>query len=170
MPWIALFSSVISSLQLWLAMQNKGLRYVFLECLGFLIFPTWPPMDHFNSAWTPSSLLLFVYEMTPDQRHAGITLMWAKPRKIPAFHLTTLCCYSADKAVKRGPRLNGPPLFLTPLALSLGADPLYMPCSSAITMTQFPFKTVFPKLQKEPGPVQELLRETVPLSLTVRDA
>lgn len=53
---------------------------------------------------------------------------------------------------------------------SPGANPLYMPCSSAITMTQFLLKTLFPKLQKEPVLVQELSRETVPLSLTMRAA
>lgn len=84
--------------------------------------------------------------------------------RIPVFQRTGLRCYSTDKAVKRGP------LFSTRLALSPGADPLYMACSSAITMTQFLLKTVFPELQKEPGLVQELLRETVPLSLTMRAA
>ena len=137
--------------------------------------------------WTPKSLrlrntlsFLFVYE-------------WPKISGVPTLcpemiHFTWMCgkqkgglkntSFSADKMLllqhwqsnEAQPRLSRPPLFLTPLALSPGAGPLYMPCSSAITTTQFLLKTVFPKLQKEPGLVQGLLRETVPLSLTMRDA
>lgn len=113
--------------------------------------------------------------MTSDQCHdhnmhylnVGETERWAEGVEL---YNPRLCCYSTDKPVKRGPVVSRTPLFLTPLSLSPGANPLYMPCSSAITMTQFLLKTVFPKLQKEPVLVQELSRETVPLSLTMRAA
>lgn len=79
--------------------------------------------------------------------------------------------FSADKSLLSEHWQSGrvlPPLFLTHLGLSPGADLLYSPCCSAITMTHFLYKTVFSKLVKESRLVQELLKETIPLSLSMR--
>lgn len=122
--------------------------------------------------------LLFVYGMNPDWRRAPemIRVTWmlgGRESRAGECRLLGSQDFSVTALAKQrsaAPGLSLPPLFLPPLAPSPGADPLYMPCSSAITMTQFLLKTVFPKLQKEPGLVQELLKETVPLSLTMRAA
>lgn len=95
-------------------------------------------------------------------------LMWGKQKgrlENTGFPVDKTLLLQHWQSSEAQPRLSRPPLFSTPLALSPGANPLYMPCSSAITMTQFLLKTEFPELQKEPGLVQELLRKTVPLSL-----
>lgn len=172
-------------------MQNKGFRHVQSALDFSLFFSTWPPKDPFSSRKTLNFTiirgrntlsLLFVYEMTQDQRCAP-SLPWDDTHYLNVGNRRLRgrlrhTSFSADKTLllqhwqsnETRSHRSRPPLFLTPRALSPGADPLYMPCSSAITMTQFLLKTVLPKLQKEPALVQELLRETVPLSLTVRAA
>lgn len=164
-------------------MQNKGFGYICFKCHGFLFFSHmaakrpfwhWKAMN-FTITWVREKIsLLFACEMTWSVSWPHYALpecgrnreMGWRSRIIQS---KTLLLQHWQTSEAR-PCMSRTPLFLTPLSLSPGANPLYMPCSSAITMTQFLLKTVFPKLQKEPVLVQELSRETVPLSLTMHAA
>lgn len=165
-------------------MQNKGFRYICFKCHGFLFFS---PHGHQKTFLTLKSNEL--YHHLSQGKNKPFICLWNDLGSVPWPHYALPECERNREMGWRSriiqsktlllqhwqtsearPCMSRTPLFLTPLSLSPGANPLYMPCSSAITMTQFLLKTVFPKLQKEPVLVQELSRETVPLSLTMRAA
>lgn len=96
---------------------------------------------------------LFVYEMTQDHcsadslnvddaHYLNVDETEEKDRRIPVSAVDKTLLLQHWQRSQAQTRLNRPPLFLSPLALSPGADPFYMPCSPAITMTQFLLKTV----------------------------
>lgn len=97
-----------------------------------------------------------------DAQRLNVVETQEQAEEIPFIQRTRPCCYATDKALKRG---------RATIVLSLSRGQSFIHAMFFCHYHDpFSFENCFSKLQKEPRLVQELLKEPVPLSLTMRAA